>query len=240
MQSPAPLRQEGPPWRSPQPPLPRPLSRVCRPTVGLLCASPRLGTLTPVSTAELSCEPACKGEGSQKGRGCAGSSQGTASGANGAITTCRDPPSPARLLCTVTHLGQLKPLFGRHNTQFPQLSSFSSSILLSRVVRASIPRSHPARILKARLPPLCPWVDAGEGAQASWGREGKARRWTDRWAGPRHPGTHPQGQPLAVLSLCKVPGLRARLRLHQLGCRLSRSLGVDGNLIRQAVWHQMS
>lgn len=59
-----------------------------------------------------------------------GSRQGAASSGSGAIATCRDPeggeelPSPARLLFTVIHLGQLKPLFGRHNTQFPQLSSF--------------------------------------------------------------------------------------------------------------------
>lgn len=113
----------------------------------------------------------------------------------------RGAASPARLLFTVIHLGQLKPLFGRHNTQFPQLSSFSSSILLSRVVRASCPSESPCPHPEARLPPLCPLG----GCRREPGPERNSSQ-VDRQAGPPDPGAHTEGRPAPSCLSAKRPG----------------------------------
>lgn len=109
----------------------------------------------------------------------------------------RGPASPARVLFTVIHLGQLKPLFGRHNTQFPQPSSFPSSILLSRVVRASCPSEspcpHPEGSPASPLP--LGWMQEGATAGSEWlagrqtGRQGLGTPEPCTGTAPRRPAS---------------------------------------------------
>lgn len=120
-----------PPWKgSPRPSLPGPLFRsVFQPWV-------TLGMLEPTSPGKLPWEPASRGvdsrgagapHGPVRPRRPAGAGHRHLQGPG----AWRGKAFPARLLSIVIHLGQLKPLFGRHSTQFPQRSSFSSSVLLS-------------------------------------------------------------------------------------------------------------
>lgn len=111
------------PTSLPHPATPPP---VCPPASCLLCARPRLGMLKPYEHMKSP----------EQGRLGVGPSPPAGSQEQRWHV---DTLSPSRLLFTVTHLGQRKPSFGKDSAQFPQLSSFLSS-MLSGGDRPSHPR----------------------------------------------------------------------------------------------------